>query len=573
LKTFVASSPVVNVPSTTDEFPGLSRQLRIALENCGPRQAARLKRLLRTFREHMLKLDDRAVFDVHRDEGKVRSVQFLDLTYELEPNGRSVVLRKSSDRCGFSEATPLWGLSKHFADWLWSEAVARAEKAYAATTTDAEWNAVAGRFLQMGDIRGALDNWAARQCAFGRPIWQISRVASACVKHLVRRSSVWAAACACEPRWSRGVSIWGVNRIAAKHRAYTAAFRDSKRLMKLLSATVVYRPAKRILSGPQGGVIARLKSYWRGMGLTEQGWKYLHRLDAASMNALLHPIRHGELSPEGNRRWAFVTSVLAQQTSRGVRRLLPTIRGLVCDWFGRGGGWKDWDHPLDRRFAQVAVQKALAVCRSTPTSARAAKCAALAAEIRDVRDWLHHGAADERALVDQQGKPPQFGWHWFKDREHRWATTVRGRGGGAIWSVPFEKMDVGGFMFQCLASQREMNEEGHAMHHCVASYGDLCENGEAVILSAWQNGARQATVELSPSRQRWYIRQLRGPCNALVEDSSLLAAALEVAARIGTWAPGTPQIDVCLAAAPPQISSGAPLRTPPDPAAPSEIAA
>ena len=82
--------------------------------------------------------------------------------------------------------------------------------------------------------------------------------------------------------------------------------------------------------------------------------------------------------------------------------------------------------------------------------------------------------------------------------------------------------------FRELINSYELDQEGRAMRHCVGGYAWNCVNGSSAIVSLQHNGARQVTLEVSPSTGE--LQEARGKCNR-----EATAAELEV---IQSWLQG-----------------------------------
>ena len=95
----------------------------------------------------------------------------------------------------------------------------------------------------------------------------------------------------------------------------------------------------------------------------------------------------------------------------------------------------------------------------------------------------------------QQFKQRWYGYSWS---EHGWN-----------WQV--ETDDKSRWSFVELTKDEELFCEGKAMRHCVRLYAHRCVSGRSAIVSMRHNGARWATVEISPASRR--IVQARGRFN------------------------------------------------------------
>lgn len=573
-------SNLVNGPgmhAAGDDFKGLSRGLRIALEGSSPEEAERLRSRLQKFSEAMKSLGGDAVLDVEFDGAAVRAVRFLDLAFGLEPNGRRVVVlvRPFPAIDGPSKVrpwkkTPVSGLMKSFEERLWDVVRHRTAVAFEASGGLREWMQCLGKSLSRkniwddgderdlhpmasggSEITGLLEIWAARGCAFGgRPIWPLARIAAAQVTKLMKSSLAWPIARACSLGGGRSLTITSLNAIGTCLSGYSQAYRDSKRLSKLvpISRAIDAEGARRLFAGSRRCIVGRLKALWRELGMSELGWKYLHRLDAGSMNSLLARLEGSIRSDRlgGPRDWAFVLSVVAQETRKGVRGLFRAITPLLV---GDRHAKRLGAHPLDRRFAQVAVRKALELCKSLPGKSRRDAGEMFAGEIADIRDWLEHGAGDERVAIQATSGTPGFGWAWFKEHAHRWATRTchleddeRFTRRDASWPVPFSELEVDGFLVRCLGTQLALDEEAARMHHCVDSYGECCEEGRSLIMSIGSEQVRLATVEMRSGGRGWQLGQVRGPCNAAVNDERLHQAVRKALTIVRSWTPQTKQL-------------------------------
>jgi hypothetical protein len=553
---------MTSTAAAEDDFKGLSRGLRAVLQRIGPKEAEKLRSLLRAFSAAMNSLGGDAVLEVEFDGPAVRAVRFVDLAFGLEPNGRrTVVLARpfpatdGPPKIGPWKRTPISGLMKGFEQRLWDVVRYRTAMVLKASGGLRAWRQCWGEndlrptwSENRSEITRLLEIWAARGCAFGgRPIWPLARIAAAQVTKLMKSSPTWPIARACSLGGGKSLTITSFNSIGGCLSGYSQAYLDSKRLIKLvpLSRALDAEGARRLFAGPKRGVIGRLKALWRELGLSELGWKYLHRLDAGSMNSLLARLEREGLAGRlaTPRDWAFVLSVVAQATRKGVRGLFRAITPLlVGDRYAKRLG----AHPLDRRFAQVAVRKALELCKGLPGNSRREAGEMFAREIVDIRDWLEHGADDERAALQATSGTPGFGWAWFKDHAHGWATRMRhledddderAPRRDASWPVPFSELEVDGFLVRCLGTQLALDEEAARMHHCVDSYGGDCEEGRSLIMSIGLREVSLATVELRPGGPGWQIRQVRGPCNAAIDDERLLEALRKALTIIRSWTP------------------------------------
>jgi hypothetical protein len=74
-----------------------------------------------------------------------------------------------------------------------------------------------------------------------------------------------------------------------------------------------------------------------------------------------------------------------------------------------------------------------------------------------------------------------------------------------------------------ISDGRGLYEEGEAMHHCVAIYLDSTARGHYAIYRVLS--PERATLQLARSRRcpRWYIAELKGPCNRRVKPSTKAA--------------------------------------------------
>lgn len=94
-----------------------------------------------------------------------------------------------------------------------------------------------------------------------------------------------------------------------------------------------------------------------------------------------------------------------------------------------------------------------------------------------------------RAIEWHQAEREKIKWKGRTNREFKkvfndWTLDLSGINSKEIWT-----------MVQ-LNSDKQLYDEGEAMHHCVFTYGDSCAQGYCQILSLRKNGERIATIEI-----------------------------------------------------------------------------
>jgi hypothetical protein len=530
------------------QLEGLSKGLGGLLATLPARKAKTLRALLLDFQVRIRAAGPPPILEVEGDSDAPRAVRFLGMHFEGTAAGRVVVRSAAAgapigslDIASVRTAS-VRELPKLFEYALWHLVSERVAIARSEVATDQQWDRLARPY----PLDEALKKWAARSCAFGRPIFPLARVAAAFVRRLLAASPMWPTARASTARLALGVSIQQLNGMVAHASAYRQAHRDAPRLMQLLSITTgIGRPAScRLLRGDARGVVTRLKDYWRSLGLTDQAWKYLYRLDACSMNALLARLKYnvngsaaGCTQREvGARAWARVLSSVAAQTPTAVRNLFVTITPLFNPL--------PTESPLHRRFVQLGVRAAIASCRANGKDPRVPSPERCYQEIQDVSHWVICQGA---GVVEPDEAAGPRSWRAFREQADAWArgAAAGDRAAGDVlhedskWPVPFvEEQAVGGYLASALGSQRALWEEARAMHHCVDLYGQACLAGESVIVSVRRGEKRVATVELQRRNDQWRVAQVRGPCNALVKARGIEAAVDELAKLVAGWSIG-----------------------------------
>jgi hypothetical protein len=378
------------------------------------------------------------------------------------------------------------------------------------------------------------------------------------------------------------VTIAQVNRIQHRLAAFQQAHADSQRLMQLFGITARITRGQLVRGNPKSGV-KRMKAFWLRQGLTDQAWRYLHRLDAGRRNALFARLRYGLDAPRRDsqharvvrdlgavpngrggmggdgagqaaakraaavRGWASMTSAVARQAPPRLPGLLLTLSPV----FEVSG--ELLDTAVAMAFMDASVRRAVDVFAKD----QAARTRYME-EQRDILDWLLWEARERRpaAADGDQDRAIGSSWKWFREQAQGWAEDRNRRLDAEAeerrlrrWDVPFTQLSIGSLTATCLDSQVALNEEADRMHHCVDTYGDACVAGEAVIVSLMREQERVGTLELRSGRGRWFAIQLRGVCNeSLAEDPEANSAAAEVARLVGSWRPQPLPIPTALTA-------------------------
>jgi hypothetical protein len=161
----------------------------------------------------------------------------------------------------------------------------------------------------------------------------------------------------------------------------------------------------------------------------------------------------------------------------------------------------------------------------------------LTTEFDLVMDWV-------RFEEDRAFNHPHFtkaDWAWYMKKQEEWhELTHRGNfraQSNLTWKSAIEEFKLKGYTVVPLTTSKMLREEGRKMHHCVANYDRYCQDGRCEIFSIRKANKPLATFEVGKSevpfdsrgiclsvgdkvrKYKWSLRQLRGPCNAEVNDN------------------------------------------------------
>lgn len=172
-------------------------------------------------------------------------------------------------------------------------------------------------------------------------------------------------------------------------------------------------------------------------------------------------------------------------------------------------------------------------------------------------DWLTR--AEEGSW---SGLPEKPDWALLMSRQRQWHEMMLARQRGdkekLAWAPAAGKIDGGALVAEELCDGYRLWEEGKAMSHCVSSYAAECARGDSRIFSIRnEEGERLATLQIAPERHasgsvegaerpadiwpmgtgdrenRFRVIQLRGKCNASIQDPAVKDFAEEIAKKAG----------------------------------------
>jgi len=258
------------------------------------------------------------------------------------------------------------------------------------------------------------------------------------------------------------------------------------------------------LEGAVQDVVHALKARLRAAGLTESAWRYLLTLPLDAVAAIEWP--------GGNEvRRALILNTLA---ATGARCTVPSIVRHAALLIER---LAEPQHHELRGFARDSAYLAFirAFVRRAMQERDAATHERLYQESLDILDWVRAEVAETSLDHNQRHAP----FAWWKRRSDAWHRVVDQlqHARDLHWASLLELAVIDGYTVIPLTSAAALVEEGREMRHCVATYAERCKCGTSRVFSIRRDERRVATLELG-YREQWRVLQMRGPCNAAVDQ-------------------------------------------------------
>lgn len=256
-----------------------------------------------------------------------------------------------------------------------------------------------------------------------------------------------------------------------------------------------------------------LKKQCREAGLSKGGWGFVLKASVVAIARMATPPA-GEFSALVSRLQNFARHPASAEAAPAGNAWIDVVNDFRL-----------YDHlypaPIIESFVAVG-EAAIAVTNGVPYD-----------RLREVVGWLDA----ERPLLEGKHKHLSFAEYTGMAEQYFIDESRRNEAPETEWKslVARHEHEVrdARFLIVPLTSTRDLKEEGEAMKHCVGGYSGKCVEGISRIFSIRNpgTGKRLATLELVRQRGKdkaptgeWRIAQVRGPCNAAVEEEVKKAA-------------------------------------------------